>query len=273
MNTTKDLMNKATDIRIRLIEMIKNAGTGHTGGALSSTDIVVALFYHTLKNDPANPKWDERDYFLLSKGHAVEPYLCVLADRGYFPAEELDTFSAYKSRLIGHPSRKVPGIEMNTGALGHALSVSVGIAIAQKKLNKPNRVFTLMGDGEQAEGSIWEAAMSASHYKLDNLVGIVDRNYLQISGNTEDVMSLDCLESKWKSFGWKTISVDGNDISALCDTFDGIDYTSGSPTLIIANTTKGKGVSFMENNAKWHHGVPKDDEFTQAISDLKKAYV
>ena len=273
MKDITQLKNKATDIRISLIEMITQAGTGHTGGALSATDIIVSLFYNTMKHNPENPSWEERDFFLLSKGHSVEPYLCVLADLGYFPTDELKTFSAYKSRLIGHPNRKVPGMEMNTGALGHALSVGVGLAIAQKKLNKPNRVFTLMGDGEQAEGSIWEAAMAGSHYKLGNLVGIIDRNYLQISGNTEDVMSLDCLEGKWKSFGWNTIVVDGNDIEKICSTLDGIDYTSDKPTAIIANTIKGKGVSFMENNPKWHHGVPKADEFEQAMSDLKALYI
>ncbi len=273
MKDITELKNKATDIRISLIKMISHAKTGHTGGALSSTDILVSLFYNTMKHDPKNPKWEERDYFLLSKGHSVEPYLCILADMGYFPKEELETFSAYKSRLIGHPTRKVPGIEMNTGALGHALSVSVGMAIAQKKLHKPNRVFTLMGDGEQAEGSIWEAAMAASHYKLGNLLGIVDRNYLQISGNTEDVMSLDNLASKWESFGWDVLEVAGNDIEALCTTLDSVDYTKEKPTMLIARTTKGKGVSFMENQAKWHHGVPKGEEFETALNDLESAYI
>ena len=242
MNDITELKNKATDIRIRLIKMINHAKTGHTGGALSATDIMVSLFYNVMQHDPKNPKWEDRDYFLLSKGHSVEPYLCVLADLGYFPDSELDTFSAYRSRLIGHPSRKVPGMEMNTGALGHALSVSVGIAFAQKHLKKTNRIFTLMGDGEQAEGSIWEAAMSASHYKLGNLVGIIDRNYLQISGNTEDVMSLDCLKSKWDSFGWNTIEIDGNDIDAICTTLNGIDYTSEKPTAVIREYHQGAKV-------------------------------
>ena len=273
MKDITELKNKATDIRIRLIKMINNANTGHTGGALSATDIMVSLFYNIMRLDPQNPAWEDRDYFLLSKGHSVEPYLCILADLGYFPDAELDTFSAYRSRLIGHPSRKVPGMEMNTGALGHALSVSVGIAIAHKHRNKSNRIFTLMGDGEQAEGSIWEAAMSASNYKLGNLVGIIDRNRLQISGNTEKVMALDCLKSKWESFGWHTLEINGNDIAEICKTLSAIDYTTDKPTAIIANTTKGKGVSFMENNPKWHHGVPKNEQFTTALSDLEAAYI
>ncbi len=273
MNSLTALQNKATDIRIRLIEMISKANTGHTGGALSSVDILVSLFYHTMKIDAAEPNLKERDRFLLSKGHSVEPYLCILSDLGFFPDQELDTFSSYKSRLIGHPTRKVPGIEMNTGALGHALSVGVGMAIAAKKLGESHRVFTLMGDGEQAEGSIWEAAMAGSHYKLGNLVGIVDRNYLQISGNTEDVMSLDSLEDKWSSFGWNTLNVDGNSIEYICKTLDSINYAGDKPTAIIARTTKGKGVSFMENNPKWHHGVAKGEEFKTAINDLKAAYI
>ncbi len=268
MNNLEDLTTKATAIRIKLIKMIKTANTGHTGGALSSVDILVSLFYRIMNFDVSNPNWIERDRFLLSKGHSVEGYLCVLADLGYFPESELDTFSAYKSRLIGHPTRKVPGIEMNTGALGHGLSVGVGMAIAAKKLGQKHRVFTLMGDGEQAEGSIWEAAMAAAHYKLGNIVAIIDRNYLQISGNTEDVMSLDSLEEKYSSFGWNTINVAGNSISELCQTFESIDYSGTKPTAIIARTTKGKGVSFMENNAKWHHGVPKDDEYAAALNEL-----
>ncbi len=268
MDNLKDLTTKATKIRINLIKMIKTAKTGHTGGALSSVDILVSLFYRIMKIDANKPDWAERDRFLLSKGHSVEGYLCILADLGFFPESELATFSAYKSRLIGHPTRKVPGIEMNTGALGHGLSVGVGMAIAAKKLGQQHRVFTLMGDGEQAEGSIWEAAMAAGHYKLGNLVAIVDRNYLQISGNTEKVMSIDPLADKYESFGWNTLDVAGNNISELCSTLESIDYSGEKPTVLIAKTTKGKGVSFMENNAKWHHGVPKDDEYATALAEL-----
>ena len=273
MNDLKSLQNKATEIRIRLIELINTAKTGHTGGSLSSVDILVSLFYKTMKIDPSKPQWEGRDKFLLSKGHAVEGYLCILADLGFFPKGELNTFSAYKSRLIGHPTRKVPGVEMNTGALGHGLPVAVGMSLAAKRLKKSNRLYVLMGDGEQAEGSIWEAAMAASHYKLGNLVGIVDRNYLQISGHTEDVMSLDSLADKWSSFGWNTLEIDGNNIEEICNTLENIDYSGDKPTAIIAKTTKGKGVSFMENNPKWHHGVPAGEEFDIALSDLKAAYI
>ena len=269
MENLTELQNKATQIRIRLIELINAANTGHTGGALSSVDILTSLFYKVMKIDPKNPEWVERDRFLLSKGHSVEGYFCILSDLGFFSDEELNTFSAYKSRLIGHPTRKVPGVEMNTGALGHGLSVGVGMAIAAKKLGQSHRHFVLMGDGEQAEGSIWEASMAASHYNLGNLVAIIDRNYLQISGNTEDVMAIDCLAEKYSSFGWNTVKIDGNNIETICNTLEEIDYTGSKPTAIIAETTKGKGVSFMENNPKWHHGVPKGEEFETAINDLK----
>lgn len=263
-----DLKKKAAEIRIRLFQMIHNAKAGHTGGSLSNTDILTVLYYHTMRHNPQEPKWDERDRFIASKGHSVESLWCILADLGYFPKSELETFSQFGARLIGHPNNKVPGIEMNTGALGHGLPISVGMALAGKRDHKDYRVFCLMGDGEQAEGSIWEAAMSASHYKLDNLVGIIDRNSLQISGNTENVMGLDPLDKKWEAFGWHVVSIDGNDIVSLMETFNSIPYTEGKPTLIIANTVKGKGVSFAENAIGWHHRVPSDEELALAVKEL-----
>ncbi|MEK4146524.1 MULTISPECIES: transketolase [Robertmurraya] len=263
-----DLKKKAAEIRIRLFQMIHNAKAGHTGGSLSNTDILTVLYYHTMRHNPQEPKWVERDRFIASKGHSVESLWCILADLGYFPKSELETFSQFGTRLIGHPNNKVPGIEMNTGALGHGLPISVGMALAGKRDHKDYRVFCLMGDGEQAEGSIWEAAMSASHYKLDNLVGIIDRNSLQISGNTENVMGLDPLDKKWEAFGWHVVSIDGNDIVSLMETFNSIPYTEGKPTLIIANTVKGKGVSFAENAIGWHHRVPSDEELALAIKEL-----
>ncbi|PAE20329.1 transketolase [Bacillus sp. 7504-2] len=263
-----DLKKKAAEIRIRLFQMIHNAKAGHTGGSLSNTDILTVLYYHTMRHNPQEPKWDERDRFIASKGHSVESLWCILADLGYFPKSELETFSQFGTRLIGHPNNKVPGIEMNTGALGHGLPISVGMALAGKRDHKDYRVFCLMGDGEQAEGSIWEAAMSASHYKLDNLVGIIDRNSLQISGNTENVMGLDPLDKKWEAFGWHVVSIDGNDIVSLMETFNSIPYTEGKPTLIIANTVKGKGVSFAENAIGWHHRVPSDEELALAVKEL-----
>ncbi len=263
------LKQKANEIRKRLLQMIYEGKTGHTGGALSSVDILVSLYYAVMITDPKNSKWPERDRFILSKGHSVEGLYCILADKGFFPEEELRTFSQYGSRLIGHPSMKVPGIEANTGALGHGLSIGVGTALGLKLDNKPQRVFVLMGDGELAEGSIWEAAMSASNYKLDNLTGIIDRNGLQISGNTEGVMALECLKAKWEAFGWAVTEADGHDFEALIKNLNMV--CPGQPHLIIAQTTKGKGVSFMENNAKWHHGAPTDEQLEQALGDLERA--
>ena len=266
---SKALKQKANDIRKRLLQMIYEGNTGHTGGALSSVDILVSLYYSVMNIDPKNPVWPERDRFILSKGHSVEGLYCILADKGFFPEDELSTFSKYGSRLIGHPSRKVPGIEANTGALGHGLSIGVGMALGLKMDQKPQRVFVLMGDGELAEGSIWEAAMSAANYKLDNLTGIIDRNGLQISGNTENVMALECLREKWEAFGWAVTETNGHDYNALIENLNMV--CPGRPHLIIAKTTKGKGVSFMENNAKWHHGAPSDEQLEQALGDLERA--
>ena len=270
METVKELNLKAAYIRKSLLAMICEGKTGHTGGALSSTDILVALFYYKMKHNPKDPKWEDRDRFLLSKGHSVEGYYCILADMGYFPVEELMTFSKFKSRLIGHPSTKVPGVEMNTGSLGHGLSIGTGMAIAAKKLGKNCKIYVLMGDGEQAEGSVWEAGMAAANYKLDNLVAIIDRNRLQISGNTEEVMALDDLAAKWRAFGWEVNRAQGNSISSLCTVLDKTDQRDGKPHMIIADTTKGKGVSFMENVAKWHHGVPNEDQMAIACTELEE---
>jgi transketolase len=268
MDSKELLEKKAVQIRMDLLKMIYEGKTGHTGSSLSCTDILTVLYYSVMNIDPSNPKWEERDRFILSKGHAVEGFYCILADKGFFPKEELKTFSKFGSRLIGHPNNKVPGVEMNTGALGHGLSISVGMALAAKMKGKAYRVFTLMGDGEQAEGSVWEAAMAASHYKLDNLVGIIDRNKLQISGSTETVMALDCLEEKWRSFGWEVISVDGHDYNSLQRVLSTTPGVQGKPTLVMANTTKGKDVSFMENVAHWHHGVPTPEQLEQALGEL-----
>lgn len=259
---------KANKMRKSLLRMIYEAKTGHTGGSLSSVDIITILYNAVMRIDPKSPDWAERDRFILSKGHSVEGYYAVLADRGFFPEEELKTYCKFGTRLIGHPTVKVPGVEMNTGALGHGLSSGVGMALGGKMDNKNYRVFVLMGDGEQAEGSVWEAAMSAAHYRLDNLIAIIDRNRLQISGNTEDVMKLESLNGKWASFGWKVTETDGNDMGKLLAVFNRIPLEQGKPTLIIANTVKGKGISFMENNAKWHHGVPDDEQYRKALSEL-----
>ncbi len=269
MNRIKELQQTAVERRIELLQMIMAAKTGHTGGALSSIDILVTLFYEMMRIDPKNPRWEERDRFILSKGHSVEGYYTILADLGFFPKEELPTFSAYRSRLIGHPTVKVPGIEMNTGALGHGLSAGVGMALAGKMDGKDYKVYVLMGDGEQAEGSVWEAAMAAGQYGLDNLIGIIDRNRLQISGNTEAVMGLEPLAAKWAAFGWEVMEADGNDIGDLLRVFRKIP-AAARPHLVIADTVKGKGVSFMENVAKWHHGVPSPEQYQRALEELNR---
>jgi transketolase len=268
----QELEKKAVERRMDLIQMIYDAKTGHTGGTLSSLDILVTLYYEIMNIEPKNPKWEERDRFILSKGHCVEGYYTILADRGFFPKEELKTFSKYQSRLIGHPNVKVPGIEMNTGALGHGLPAAIGMALAGKMDKKAYKVYVLMGDGEQAEGSVWEGAMAAGHYKLDNLIGIVDRNRLQISGNTENVMSLEPFSDKWSAFGWEVTEVAGNDIGKLVELFKKLPVVSGKPHLVIANTTKGKGVSFMENVAKWHHGVPTEEQLIEAMKQLRQEW-
>ncbi|MEN8906823.1 MAG: transketolase [Clostridiales bacterium] len=265
----RKLEKKANKIRKDIIKLIYHAKTGHTGGSLSSTDIMTALYYHVMKIDATNHEDPNRDRFVLSKGHSVEALWCILADKGFFPKEDLQTYSNFGSKLIGHPNNKVNGVEMNTGSLGHGLSVSNGMALAAKMDQKQFRVFTLMGDGEQAEGSLWEGAIFAAHYKLDNLVGIIDRNRLQISGSTEDVMGLDPLNEKWKSFGWSVVEINGNDMESLVKTFDECSTTKSKPTLIIANTTKGKGISFIENQTQWHHKVPTDSEYEQALAELE----
>jgi transketolase len=268
LNVT-ELKEKAKCIRKDLVEMIYEAKAGHIGGALSSTDIMTVLYYDVMKVEPTNPSLEDRDRFILSKGHCVEPLYCILADKGFFPKEKLKTFSKFGTTLIGHPNKKNPGIEMNTGALGHGLPVAVGMALAAKQDKKDYRVFTLMGDGEQAEGSVWEAAMAGAHYKLDNLIAIVDRNKLQISGTTENVMALEPLEHKWTSFGWNVIAVNGNDVAELQQVFRSLPRVKGKPTLIMAYTTKGKGISFMENEAKWHHGVPSKEQMEQIMQELE----
>lgn len=264
----KQLEEKAKEIRKRVIQLIYEAGGGHIGGALSATDLLVALYYRVMKVNSQDSKWEERDKFILSKGHSVEPYWCILADLGFFPKEELQTFQKFGTRLIAHPNNKVPGVEMNTGALGHGLSIAVGMGIAAKMDEKETKIFTLMGDGELAEGSIWEAAMSAAHYKLDNLVAIIDRNKLQISGNTESVMRLEPLAEKWKSFGWHVEEIDGNSMEDIIAVLEKVPKIPKRPTLIIAHTTKGKGVSFIENRAEWHHKVPTEEEYKEALREL-----
>ncbi len=259
---------KAEVIRKRILEIIYRAHAGHTGGSLSSADILTTLYFCVMNIDPDNP-WDKnRDRFIMSKGHSVESLYCVLAEAGFITNLVLDTYGKFNSILAGHPTIKVPGIEINSGALGHGLSVGVGMALAAHMDNLSYRVFVLMGDGEQAEGSVYEAAISAGHYRLGNLVAIIDRNRLQISGNTENVMSLEPLDKRWESFGWDIHHADGNNTESLLDCFTRIPDHPDKPQLIIAETVKGKGVSFMENVAKWHHGVPDQQQYQQAIGEI-----
>jgi len=261
------LQQKALEIRKRTMELIYNAKTGHTGSDLSCTDVLVALYYHVMTIDSKKPDMKGRDQYIQSKGHAAEVLWTILADKGFITEEELQTFSQYDSRLIGHPNNKVAGVEMNTGSLGHGLPVSVGIALAAKIDQEDYQTYTLMGDGELAEGSVWEGAMAAAHYKLDNLTAIIDRNGLQISGSSEDVMAVENLSDKWQSFGWDVHEVDGNNMEKLVELLS-TKNTTEKPRMIIAKTTKGKGVSFAENKADWHHKVPTPEELEQALAEL-----
>ncbi|HEY4784984.1 MAG TPA: transketolase [Bacteroidales bacterium] len=266
----KQLERKATVIRKRLIQMIHDAKGGHTGGSMSSVDILTTLFFHSMDYKVEDPHWPDRDRFILSKGHSVEGYYCVLAEAGFFSKDILNSYGKFQSILAGHPTKKVPGVELNSGALGHGLSVGVGMALAAKMDDKKHRIFVLMGDGEQGEGSIMEAANSAGHYHLDNLVAIIDRNFLQISGNTEDVMSLENLRNRWLAYNWHVDEVNGNSINDLVKLLDSYPAEKGKPHLIIAKTTKGCGVSFMENKAEWHHKVPDVNQLDIALSELNK---
>ena len=286
--TDHALQLKAVALRRKTLQAIHHAGAGHTGGGLSCLDILNVLYNRVLNLAPETFSNPNRDRYVQSKGHCVEALYTVLADRGFFPESELKTICRYQSHFVGHPTRHIPGIEMNTGALGHGLPICIGMALAAK-VNDENpgniqhptfnlqpsmgsrfRVFTLLGDGELAEGSNWEAALAAAHYRLDNLFAILDHNTLQISGPTRDVMCNEPLEDKWRAFGWTVRCVNGHDYASLTKALTD-PPEPGKPTFIIANTVKGKGVSFMENVAKWHHGVPSETELKQALSELDAA--
>jgi transketolase len=269
----RTLKLKSIEYRKKTLEIIKNSGAGHTGGSLSCVDILNVLYNHTLKVSPATFNDPDRDRYIQSKGHSVEALYVVLADQGFYPESELQTLNRYQSHFIGHPTRKVPGVEHNTGALGHGLSIAVGTAIGGRKDHRSFRVFTLLGDGELTEGSSWEASMSAAHYKLDNLTVIIDRNTLQITGRTEEVNGLEPLEDKFRAFGYAVRHVDGNDVVALAALFDQLPFEPGKPNLVIAHTIKGKGVSYMEDTVKWHHKVPNDQEYALAMQELEQARV
>lgn len=268
--TDRELERKAVALRRAMLRLIFNAGAGHTGGGLSCLDILNVLYNRVLNVSPERLRDPNRDRYVQSKGHCVEALYVVLADRGFFPAADLETVCRYQSPYVGHPTRHIPGIEMNTGALGHGLPISIGMALAAKMDGAKYRVFTLLGDGELAEGSNWEAGLAAAHYRLDNLVAILDHNTLQITGHTRDVMSTEPLADKWRSFGWEPRTVNGHDYGELTQALTEAPEP-GKPTFILANTVKGKGVSFMENVAKWHHGVPSEAELKEALVELDAA--
>ena len=258
------------DLRKNVIDMIVEGKGGHIGGDMSVMDILVELYFEQMNISPEKMDDPDRDRFVMSKGHSVEALYAVLAAKGFFPIEQvIKEFSKFGSKFIGHPNNKLPGIEMNSGSLGHGLPVCVGMALAGKMDERDYRVYTVMGDGELAEGSVWEGAMAAHQYKLDNLCAIVDRNRLQISGCTEDVMAHDSQEERWSSFGWHVISVNGNDYKELKSAFDEAKTVKGAPTVIIANTIKGCGSPVMENKAGWHHKVPNAEEYAQIMKDLE----
>ena len=268
-----ELTVKSFELRQVVLDMIKRSGGGHIGGDFSVMDILVTLYFKQMNISPENMDDPNRDLFVMSKGHSVESYYAVLAAKGFFSTERLiEEYSAFGSPFIGHPNNKLPGVEMNSGSLGHGLPVSVGMALACKMDSRSNRVYTVMGDGELAEGSVWEGFMAASHYGLDNLCAVIDRNGLQISGSTEDVMAHEDLAARVRSFNWNVISVaNGNDIDRLNDAFETAKQVTGRPTCIIANTVKGfGGGEIMENKAAWHHKVPTDAGYAVISAELNR---
>ncbi len=264
----KELLLKSVLLRKNLLKYIFIAGAGHTGGSLSCVDILNVLYNRVLKVDPGNFKDPDRDRYVQSKGHSVEALYVTLADRGFFPESDLETLCKYQSDYIGHPAKKINGIEQNTGALGHGLSICVGEAIAAKLDKKTHRVFSLLGDGELPEGSNWEAFLAAAHYKLDNLYAILDYNKQQITGSTKDVMNTDSVREKLEAFGWTVKEVDGHNHEEIEGALNNGPLEKGKPNFIIAHTIKGKGVSFMEGEVKWHHGVPSPEQYEQALLEL-----
>lgn len=266
--TDHQLEQKSIHYRMNLLRWIKHAGAGHTGGSLSATDILNVLYNRILNVSPETFDSPDRDRFIQSKGHSVEALYVVLADQGFFDESELETLCGYQSHFVGHPTRKVRGVEQNTGALGHGLPISVGIALAGRLDQRSYRTFTLLGDGELAEGSNWEAAMAAAHYGLDNLTAVIDCNTLQIAGRTRDVMNHEPLVEKWEAFGWAATRINGHDFSQLTEALQ-TPLAEGKPGVVIADTIKGRGVDFMEDVAKWHHGVPGDEEYARAMASFQ----
>lgn len=263
------LKDEARKIRLHVIRTIYKAGSGHPGGSLSATDVITCLYFHVMNIDSKNPSWEDRDRFVLSKGHACPAWYAALAEKGFFPVEELDTLRKTGSRLQGHPDmRKTPGVEASTGSEGQGLSVGIGMALAGKLDRKSYRVYVMVGDGENDCGQTWEAAMAASFFGLDNLCAIVDRNLMQLDGPTEQIMGLEPLADKWRAFGWNVIEIDGHNMTEILEAFDIAKSVKGKPTIIVAKTLKGKGVSFMEGAAGFHGKAPSEEEYKRAMVEL-----
>lgn len=264
------LQEQAKQIRRDIITMLGEAGSGHPGGSLSGADIVTALYFHVMRLNPAEPKWPERDRFILSKGHAAPLLYAALAERGFFPREDLLTLRKLGSKLQGHPDlNKVPGVEMSTGSLGQGLGVANGMALAAKLDRKDYKIYVLLGDGEIQEGMVWEAAMAAAHFKLDNVIAFLDHNGLQIDGRIGDIMSPEPVAAKWEAFGWHVLTIDGHEMSEILAAIDEAKQITGQPVMIVAETVKGKGCSFMEGQVGWHGVAPKPDEVRRALEELR----
>ncbi len=268
-STIVALEEKARQIRKDIVRMIHASQSGHPGGSLSATDIVTALYFHFMSVNPADPNWSDRDRFVLSKGHACPVWYSALAEKGFFPVEELLTLREINGRLQGHPDMvKTPGVDITTGSLGQGLSAGVGMAMGLKLDGKRSRVYVMMGDGEINEGQIWEAAMAAAKFSLDNLIGFVDYNNLQLDGWCSDIMPIEPLVDKWKAFNWQVFEIDGHDMRQIVDTIARAQQVRGRPSVIIAHTHKGRGVSFMEDQCEWHGKAPNDDQYAQAMREL-----
>lgn len=264
----KSLKQQAVSIRKDILETLQLAGSGHPGGSLSAVEIMLGLYAYAMNHDPKNPSWEGRDRLIVSKGHVSPVVYATLAHMGYFPKEELKTFRKFKARLQGHVHTKVPGVEFNTGSLGHGLSYANGIALGARMRNKSFRTYCIMGDGEIQEGSVWEAAMTAAHHKIDNVCAIVDYNKVQENGPTQEIKSLEPLGAKWAAFGWHVIEIDGHNISEVIDAYDRAMTIKNKPTVIIAHTVKGKGISFMEGKCAWHGKAPNQEQLAAALTEL-----
>ena len=269
--STEELKKLAWQTRRDILIMLEKAGSGHPGGSLSAVEIMIGLYYYKLRHDPENPGWPDRDRFVLSKGHCCPVLYTILAYRGFFPKEELLTFRKLGSRLQGHAYRGVPGVEASSGSLGQGLSIANGMALAAKADKRDTRVYCLMGDGEMDEGQIWEAAMASSFHRLDNLCGIVDRNKVQQNGPTKIIKDLEPVAEKWRACGWKVMEIDGHDPLQVLKAYDEAESTKGQPAVVLANTLKGKGVSFMEGNHQWHGKAPNKAELEAALKELDAA--